>query len=501
MRSSASVSSSGRPITLLSLPSTRATSAAPLALERVGARLVERLAARDVSARARPRAAARSVTRLVDAALPHARASRVVRDRDRREHAVRAAGEPAEQLDARARRRAACRAASRPSTTTVSAPSTSRRGAAELRARPRSAFARARRAERARAASSPARGVSSRSAGRTSKRDARAREQLAPARRGAREHERLSGVGIGRCARRSRRASGPARERECACARGRSELARGRESSTRDRRPRWAGVAGAIVAPPSGLLAGVAARACAALWRLCASPLVERAGASVTSATAIGSALPAASVPPWRARRGRGQRCSPIAAAGPVWMTLSSRCGVPLTRPQILARHLRIGFPSSRARRRARSSRRVFRAGSSASTRVAAARDRARSRRVTLVPDRLRARLGADRRATRADFDARRAATSKPGGRRFAARRAGGPRESSVARHERTRAAPPADGGRTARRAGARPRRPARRVRAAGAAHRPRARCGRASRGSRRCASSRRSARARARSC
>src|SRR5262245_43661096 len=86
------------------------------------------------------------------------------------------------------------------------------------------------------------------------------------------------------------------------------------------------------------LLAPLALRGCAS------SPLVEGDGGFRNVRHGYRLGLPPAGDPPWRKVKIDGSLLA-FARPGPIRMTLSSRCGVPLSRPDILARHLRIGIP------------------------------------------------------------------------------------------------------------------------------------------------------------
>jgi hypothetical protein len=82
-----------------------------------------------------------------------------------------------------------------------------------------------------------------------------------------------------------------------------------------------------------------------ALWGCAASPLSAVGGGFVDKHHGYRIGVPPDSDPPWRAQEVEGSLLA-YERPGPVRMTFSSRCGVPLTRPQLLARHLRIGIPA-----------------------------------------------------------------------------------------------------------------------------------------------------------
>ena len=94
-------------------------------------------------------------------------------------------------------------------------------------------------------------------------------------------------------------------------------------------RAAWAGIALAIPA----------------LWGCAASPLKAVDGGFVDERHGYRIGLPPDASPPWRAQEVEGSLLA-YERPGPSRMTFSSRCGVPLTRPQLLARHLRIGIPA-----------------------------------------------------------------------------------------------------------------------------------------------------------
>jgi hypothetical protein len=82
-----------------------------------------------------------------------------------------------------------------------------------------------------------------------------------------------------------------------------------------------------------------------ALWSCAASPLAPVDGGFVDARHGYRIGVPPAAEPPWRAEKVSGSLLG-YERPGPIRMTFSSRCGVPLTRPQLLARHLRIGIPA-----------------------------------------------------------------------------------------------------------------------------------------------------------
>lgn len=94
-------------------------------------------------------------------------------------------------------------------------------------------------------------------------------------------------------------------------------------------RAAWAGVALAVPA----------------LWGCAASPLTAVAGGFADARHGYRIGLPPDADPPWRAQDVEGSLLA-YERPGPSRMTFSSRCGVPLARPQLLARHLRIGIPA-----------------------------------------------------------------------------------------------------------------------------------------------------------
>lgn len=79
------------------------------------------------------------------------------------------------------------------------------------------------------------------------------------------------------------------------------------------------------------------------LWA-CAGPLSEVDGDFTHTRHGYRIGSPPAATPPWRRVSFDGAVLA-YRRPGPIWMTLSSRCRLPLTEPRILARHLRIGLP------------------------------------------------------------------------------------------------------------------------------------------------------------
>ncbi len=77
----------------------------------------------------------------------------------------------------------------------------------------------------------------------------------------------------------------------------------------------------------------------------CASPpLVSEAGGFRHLRHGYRIGAPPESSPPWERVEVKHAALA-YRRPGPVWMTLSSRCKIPLTRPDVLARHLRIDIP------------------------------------------------------------------------------------------------------------------------------------------------------------
>src|SRR5256885_15137167 len=56
--------------------------------------------------------------------------------------------------------------------------------------------------------------------------------------------------------------------------------------------------------------------------------------------------VPPTGDPPWEQQDVEGSLLA-FQRSGSVFMTFSSRCGEPITRPELLARHLRIGIPAN----------------------------------------------------------------------------------------------------------------------------------------------------------
>jgi hypothetical protein len=81
-----------------------------------------------------------------------------------------------------------------------------------------------------------------------------------------------------------------------------------------------------------------------ALWGCAASPLVAIDGGFRNARHGYGLGLPPPADPPWQPEQVEGSLLA-FRRPGPIRMTFSSRCGEPLTRIEILARHLRIGIP------------------------------------------------------------------------------------------------------------------------------------------------------------
>jgi len=85
-----------------------------------------------------------------------------------------------------------------------------------------------------------------------------------------------------------------------------------------------------------------------ALWGCAAaSPLVPVDGGFRNPRHGYFVGVPPAGDPPWQREEVEGSLLAfHRPAAGAVRMSFSSRCGEPLTRPSLLARHLRIGIPA-----------------------------------------------------------------------------------------------------------------------------------------------------------
>jgi hypothetical protein len=82
-----------------------------------------------------------------------------------------------------------------------------------------------------------------------------------------------------------------------------------------------------------------------ALWGCAAGPLVAIDGGFRNAAHGYRLGVPPPAEPPWQPVSVEGSLLA-YWRPGPIRMTFSSRCGVPLSRPEILARHLRIGVPA-----------------------------------------------------------------------------------------------------------------------------------------------------------
>jgi hypothetical protein len=102
----------------------------------------------------------------------------------------------------------------------------------------------------------------------------------------------------------------------------------GRDRRVRRARASWAGVA----------IAGLA------IWSCAAGPFVETDAGFVHRRHGYRVSAPPQRDLPWRRVSVDGSDLA-YERAGPVRMTLSSRCRVPLTRADVLARHLLIGVP------------------------------------------------------------------------------------------------------------------------------------------------------------
>ena len=86
-----------------------------------------------------------------------------------------------------------------------------------------------------------------------------------------------------------------------------------------------------------------------ALWSCASGPLVETERGFRHARHDYRVGLPPSAEPPWRRVRVEGSILA-YGRPGPIRMTLSSRCGLPLTTPEVLARHLRIGIPAHTVR-------------------------------------------------------------------------------------------------------------------------------------------------------
>lgn len=81
----------------------------------------------------------------------------------------------------------------------------------------------------------------------------------------------------------------------------------------------------------------------------CASPLLAVDGGFRHAEKGYWVAEPPDADPPWRRAEVEGADLA-YRRPGPTWMSLQVRCKGPLTAPQILARHLRIGLPDHTVR-------------------------------------------------------------------------------------------------------------------------------------------------------
>jgi hypothetical protein len=89
--------------------------------------------------------------------------------------------------------------------------------------------------------------------------------------------------------------------------------------------------------------------AVSALWGCAAAPLVAIDGGFRHAQHGYRIGLPPSASAPWERVEVEGSDLA-YRRPGPIWMTLSSRCHVPISRPQILARHLRLGIPEHTVR-------------------------------------------------------------------------------------------------------------------------------------------------------
>jgi hypothetical protein len=83
------------------------------------------------------------------------------------------------------------------------------------------------------------------------------------------------------------------------------------------------------------------------LWGCAASnPLTAADGGYRNARHGYRLGVPPAGEPPWEPQKVEGSLLA-FHRTGVAWMTFSSRCGEPITRPELLARHLRIGIPAN----------------------------------------------------------------------------------------------------------------------------------------------------------
>jgi hypothetical protein len=85
-----------------------------------------------------------------------------------------------------------------------------------------------------------------------------------------------------------------------------------------------------------------------ALWSCASSPLIPDDGGFRNPRHGYWIGNPPASESPWEPEEVDGSLLAFRRSGSPaIRMTFSSRCGVPLPRPEFLARHLRIGIPAN----------------------------------------------------------------------------------------------------------------------------------------------------------